>query len=330
MGRGRGRGRGGRGGSGRGGGGDGDGDFEDQYGASMVSQDRGQHAPARGRGGGGGTGGGDAGGGRGGRGVAFDEIAPTRELPKFLQAHAHLLGAGRGGAGGAGGEDGPAVEAPEAEARAERLDDEEDALRRALELDPSLAEAHPELRPVANRVEAAALKARGNAAFAAGDHAAASAAFRRCEELDPADAVYASNASATLCALKQYSDALGAARRALALRPGWAKAHARAGAALLGLERFGEAADAYARAAELEPGDRALFDAMQRARAADAREASEGRHKFKRKAEEDAGGAGAAAKRREAPAAHAPAGAAVRNRTLLSFGDEEEDAGDDE
>jgi tetratricopeptide (TPR) repeat protein len=257
-------------------------------------------------------------------------LAPIRELPKFLQAHAHLLGAGHGGAGGAGGEDGPAVEAPGAEARAERLDEEEDALRRALELDPSLAEAHPELRPVANRVEAAALKARGNAAFAAGDHAAASAAFRRCEELDPADAVYASNASAALCALKQYAGALGAARRALALRPRWAKAHARAGAALLGLERFGEAADAYARAAELEPGDRALFDAMQRARAADARETAEGRHKFKRKAEEGGGGGvGGAAKRREVPAAHAPASAAVRNRTLLSFGDEE-DAGDDE
>jgi tetratricopeptide (TPR) repeat protein len=60
----------------------------------------------------------------------------------------------------------------------------QEALRRALELDPALLQLHPELASVAQRAEAAALKDKGNAAFGAGKFEEAVSHFSRCIELD--------------------------------------------------------------------------------------------------------------------------------------------------
>jgi tetratricopeptide (TPR) repeat protein len=65
-------------------------------------------------------------------------------------------------------------------------DDEQDALRRALEQDPSLVDVHPELlQSVANKSRAAQLKDKGNKAFAAGQYEPALECFTQCAELDP-------------------------------------------------------------------------------------------------------------------------------------------------
>ena len=97
------------------------GQFADQYGDAMVSQDRDHHHAGSGKGAGGG---GDAGGGsrRGGG----DSLTFQRHVPKFLQAHAHLLGSGQ--AAGEGLDDaslGGARPGPGSD------DDEDDALDKA-------------------------------------------------------------------------------------------------------------------------------------------------------------------------------------------------------
>lgn len=52
-------------------------------------------------------------------------------------------------------------------------------------MDPGLLALHPELAGVASKAEAAGLKEKGNAAFAAQRYEEAAAAFSRCIELDP-------------------------------------------------------------------------------------------------------------------------------------------------
>lgn len=80
----------------------------------------------------------------------------------------------------------------------------QEALRRAIELDPSLLQQHPELQSVADRAEAEAIKAQGNAAFQAGKLEEAAALFGRCIELDGSSHIYYSNRAAALTGLKDY------------------------------------------------------------------------------------------------------------------------------
>lgn len=88
-------------------------EFEDQYGEGR-SQDRDEHFGA-GRGGGRMSGGGSAGGGRRGSNVSFQ-----RQLPKFLQPYAHMLG-----------KQGPSEEEPTMEGGSpEGLGDDEQQRRR--------------------------------------------------------------------------------------------------------------------------------------------------------------------------------------------------------
>jgi tetratricopeptide (TPR) repeat protein len=297
------------------GGGDGGGEpASDQYGETMTSQDRGNNfsGMGRGRGGGGGAGG----GGRKGSDVSF-----IRHVPKFLQPHAHMLGQG-----------GPREDDPEAilgqqaldDARRRQDQDEDDdeddteALLRAVEEDPSLAQQHPELSSVVQRAEAALLKERGNVAFGEGNYDVAVAHFGRAIGLDPQNEVYYSNRAAALIAIKRYSEAASDAKKAAEIKPRWAKAHARLGAALLGMEEYSGAREAYEAAARLEPDDRQVQAALSKSRALEVREEAEGRHRFKRKAEEVGGG-----KRERAQGAVNAKALAVKNKTLLSFEDGE-------
>ncbi|KAK9827318.1 hypothetical protein WJX81_003977 [Elliptochloris bilobata] len=228
-----------------------------------------------GRGGGGMSGGGEAGGGK-----RDSNLTYIRQVPKFLQSHAHLLGK-KGG-------DEPAL----AELASKRPrdsndseddgDDDKEALQRAVAENPSLGQQYPELASVVAKGEAAAEKERGNAAFAAKRYEDAAASFTKCIALHPTNEVYFSNRAAALTLLRRHAEALADGKRAVALKPQWAKGWARVAAAHAGLAEHEEAREAYERALELEPDDQALQEARHKADVAARKAAEERRHRFKR------------------------------------------------
>lgn len=296
---------------------------EDQFGDVGGSQDREEHFHrGGGRGGGGGTSGGSAGGGRGGSvGLTFQ-----RHVPKFLQAHAHLLGAQP--AHQHEGEIEPTEDLGENKETSRKRrqdggdasdfedDDKEAGLRRALEENPDLAHVHPELSQVADRMKAAELKGKGNAAFAAGKFEDAADVFSQCIAMDPRNEVYYSNRAAAYISLKRYSDAERDARKVVELKPSWVKGWARLGTALLAQDDATEAREALQKALALEPHDTALQTQLSKAMALEAKELASGQHKFKRKREESDAG----------KKATVPIGErlAAKKKQLLSFGDDEE------
>eukprot|EP00887_Chlorella_sp_A99_P000734 scaffold5.g734.t1 len=319
-------------GGGRDGGGGGPG--EDQYGETMQSQDRNTHFHSAGRGGG------AAGGSAGGSARPDHDVSFQRHVPKFLAQYAHMLGRG------AQAEGEPVVVNRREVEEEEEDDEDEDALRHAVQQDPSLLAKHPELQ----RARSADLKTAGNKAFAAKDYdkvVRAAELFGQAIACDPNDPVFYSNRSAALAALKRWSEAAKDARRATELKPSWAKAWGRLGAARLGASEFSAAVEAYEKAAQLEPDSAELASALARARAAEEQAVAERRHRFKRKDPEppprrargegggrDAGGAdggrggGGAnggsrgvAGGRGGLVVNAPA---VKKQQLLSFGDDEE------
>ena len=100
----------------------------------------------------------------------------------------------------------------------------------------------------------AALLAEGCAAFAAGQMAAAEAAFRALADRPPGDAEALSNLAAVLNATQRHAEAEAACRAALALQPhGWA-AWSNLGTALHSRQRYEEAIAAYAAALRINPG----------------------------------------------------------------------------
>jgi tetratricopeptide (TPR) repeat protein len=298
---------------------------EDQFGEIGGSQDRHDHAQG-GRGGGSGRGGGAAGGGHGG---SHSDLTFQRHVPKFLQSHAHLLGAGQQGQQNSedpvilddefGGEKKRKVAAAGGDA-SDFEDDEEAALRRALEENPYLADVHPELAQVADRMKAGELKERGNAAFAAGKHEDAAELFSQCIAMDPENEVYWSNRAASYLNLKRYSDAERDARKVVALKPSWVKGWARLGAALLAQEDGGEAREALQKAVELEPNDVTLQPQLSKAMALEGKQVASGQHKFKRRKEDDRKGAATAA---AVPVAESLGGA--KKKQLLSFNDDDDE-----
>ncbi|KAG7672151.1 hypothetical protein Ndes2526B_g06867 [Nannochloris sp. 'desiccata'] len=305
---------------------------EDQFGEIGGSQDRQDHHSGGGRGGGG-RGGGAAGGGRGG---SHCDLTFQRHVPKFLQSHAHLLGAGLqdqqnpdnpltlddfdgdktrktfDGGGGGGGD------------ASDFEDDEEAALRRALEENPDLADVHPELAQVADKMKAGGLKERGNAAFVAGKYEEATELFSKCIEIDPGNEVYWSNRAASYINLKRYSDAERDARKVVALKPTWVKGWARLGAALLAQEDGAEARETLQKAVALEPNDTTLQTQLSKAMALEAKEVASGQHKFKRRKDDvknNQGKKGGAAAAGVVPVAESLGGA--KQKQLLSFDDDD-------
>ncbi|KAI9596127.1 stress-induced-phosphoprotein 1-like protein [Syncephalis fuscata] len=102
------------------------------------------------------------------------------------------------------------------------------------------------------------LKALGNKAFAAGDHAKAVEHFSEAIKLDANNHVLYSNRSAAYASLRDYDRALGDAEKTVELKPDWAKGYGRKGAALLGLGRNAEAKDAYDAGLKLDPNNAQL------------------------------------------------------------------------
>ncbi len=82
-----------------------------------------------------------------------------------------------------------------------------------------------------------------------------------------------------------------------------------------------QAQEAYSKALEIEPDDQALQEAEHRADVAERKAAAEHKHKFKQ--QHDAVDSGKAAPAKKAKAAGPMAAAGVKQKSLLSFQDDE-------
>ncbi|KAL8437490.1 hypothetical protein ACSSS7_000872 [Eimeria intestinalis] len=105
-------------------------------------------------------------------------------------------------------------------------------------------------------------KAKGNAAFQAGDFKAAVEHFTKAIELSPSDAVLYSNRSGAYASLKQFEDALKDAEMCVKLKPDWAKGYSRKGLAEYNLGRLREAEATYTKGLTIDPSNQSLQAAL--------------------------------------------------------------------
>uniref|UniRef100_H3GLH4 Uncharacterized protein n=1 Tax=Phytophthora ramorum TaxID=164328 RepID=H3GLH4_PHYRM len=106
--------------------------------------------------------------------------------------------------------------------------------------------------------QVAALKAKGNDAFARRRFQAAVQYYSQAIELDPTAHILYGNRAAANHRLKKYNLALEDSDVAVSLHEPWVKGHYRRACALAALEEYEEAAEAYERAMELSPTDEKL------------------------------------------------------------------------
>lgn len=273
------------------------GSFEDQFG-EMTSQDRDerfQHSSGKGTGGGVGA--------AGGRRHKQGDLIVTRHIPKFLEAHSHLIK--------------PRKDMAHSLRKEDDSDQEDvlegEALLRALEDNPSLIIQHPELSAAVQTSKASSLKEKGNRAFSSQNFDEAVRIFSECIELDPQNEVYYSNRAAALTGLKRYEEAIVDACKVIDLKPQWTKGHSRLGAAYFGKEEYLKAQESCAQALRLDPDNVQLQQALERAVAGVMREEAAGKHTFIAHKDEEV--------RDKQTMKKSPA--KMKNKTLLSFNEEE-------
>ena len=308
----------------------GGGDYGDQYGGGWSGGHR-EPGGGAGGGGGGGGGGGSAGGGKPGSGVTYQ-----RQLPKFLQQHAHLLGT----------KEDVAQQREDYFADSEKLSkygDEDDvagAARRGLgshgaPVNHHKADAMSKAFGISADDEeqkrmSQEEKAKGNRAFSEKRYEDAVKHFTVCIKLDPKNQVFYSNRSAAYLALKvgSYSpvltqllcslallsqeneSALADGRSALKLDADWMKGHVRVGAAYMAMHRYTDARESYERALALDEGNEQIAKNLRDAKDAEETSLAKGKFFFQ-------------SSKRKRTGSAVPAGTRLQDKKLLSFDDDE-------
>ncbi|KAJ0105957.1 hypothetical protein Patl1_18563 [Pistacia atlantica] len=114
-------------------------------------------------------------------------------------------------------------------------------------------------------------KAKGNAAFSAGDYDAAVRHFSDAIALAPSNHVLYSNRSAAYASLNNFAEALADAKKTVELKPDWPKGYSRLGAAYVGSHNYGDAISAYKKGLEIDPHNEALKSGLKDAEGAAAK-----------------------------------------------------------
>ena len=240
-----------------------------------------------------------------------------RQLPKFLQQHAHLLQRDEG--------QDDSKKAWEDYGYSDELakyGDEDDIAgnaRRGLGSNPGGNQQPGAFSDVEDRERkqemAKVEKGKGNRAFSEKRYEDAIRSFTRCIELDPNDKVFYSNRSAAHTATKDFKAALKDGESAVRLANDWVKGHIRVGAASMGLKRYTDARESYARALKLDEDNDQIKMNLKEAAEKEEQSIKSGTIIFAMKRKRDEDGKKSAV----------GAGKKVKNKTLLSFNEEEDD-----
>lgn len=113
-------------------------------------------------------------------------------------------------------------------------------------------------------------KAKGNAAFQAGNFDEAIVHFTAGIEADPNNHVLYSNRSAALASKQDFSAALEDAKKVVEIKADWPKGYSRLGAAYSGLREWDESITAYEKGIELDPSNQQMAESLEDSRRAAA------------------------------------------------------------
>ncbi|KAL8539720.1 hypothetical protein ACS0TY_001363 [Phlomoides rotata] len=114
-------------------------------------------------------------------------------------------------------------------------------------------------------------KAKGHAAFSAGNFEDAVRHYTDAINLAPTNHVLYSSRSTAFASLNNFSEALPDAKKTVELKPDWGKGYTRLGAAYMGLHNYTDAVSAYKKGLDIDPNNEALKSGLADAEAALAR-----------------------------------------------------------